>query len=126
MRTVDEAALRAAITPAVAVRAIREAFRADGEGRTHVPAVINLAIPAHHGEFHVKSAYIEGVAAVSAALQPASPTSDVHRVTVERQTLRSRTLQARAGTDPHERVTGRRKQLHRHRIARHRRACLEA
>jgi ornithine cyclodeaminase len=65
VRTVDEAALRAAITPAVAVRTIREAFRADGEGRTHVPAVINLAIPAHHGEFHVKSAYIEGVSGVA-------------------------------------------------------------
>jgi ectoine utilization protein EutC len=65
VKTIDEAALRAAITPAVAVRTIREAFRADGEGRTHVPAVINLAIPAHHGEFHVKSAYIEGVPGVA-------------------------------------------------------------
>jgi ornithine cyclodeaminase len=65
VRTFDEAALRAAITPAVAVRTVREAFRADGEGRTHVPAVINLAVPAHHGEFHVKSAYIEGVPGVA-------------------------------------------------------------
>ena len=61
MRTLDEAALRAAITPAVAVRTIREAFRADGDGRTHVPAVINLGVPERHGEFHVKTAYIEGV-----------------------------------------------------------------
>ena len=66
---------------------------------------------------------VEGVAAVSAALQAASPTADVHRVTVECQALRSRILQARVGTDPHERVPRRRKQLHRHRIARHRRAC---
>jgi ornithine cyclodeaminase len=65
VRTIAEAALRAAITPAVAVHTIREAFRADGDGRTHVPAVINLAIPVHHGEFHVKSAYIEGVPAVA-------------------------------------------------------------
>jgi ornithine cyclodeaminase len=65
VRIIDEAALRAAMTPAIAVRAIREAFRADGEGRTHVPAVINLAIPARHGEFHVKTAYIDGVPSVA-------------------------------------------------------------
>ncbi|HET7694424.1 MAG TPA: hypothetical protein VFK57_01850 [Vicinamibacterales bacterium] len=53
--------LRAVITPAVAVDAIRAAFRADGEGRTHVPAVINLEVPAHRGEFHVKTALIDGV-----------------------------------------------------------------
>lgn len=58
---VGEAALRAVVTPAVAVEAMREAFRADGEGRAHVPAVINLDVPAHRGEFHVKTALIEGV-----------------------------------------------------------------
>jgi ornithine cyclodeaminase len=61
MRIVDEAALRAAITPRLAVDAMREAFRADGEGRAHVPAVINLHIPARRGEFHVKTAHIDGV-----------------------------------------------------------------
>jgi ornithine cyclodeaminase len=61
MRTIGEAALRAVITPAVAVDAVREAFRADGQGRAHVPAVINLEVRAHHGEFHVKTALIEGV-----------------------------------------------------------------
>ena len=49
------------ITPQVAVDAMREAFRADGEGRAHVPAVINLDVPAHRGEFHVKTALIDGV-----------------------------------------------------------------
>lgn len=58
---IEEAALRRVITPQVAVDAIREAFRADGEGRAHVPAVINLDVPAHHGEFHVKTALIDGV-----------------------------------------------------------------
>lgn len=58
---IEEAALRAVITPEVAVDAVREAFRADGEGRTHVPAVINLDVPARHGEFHVKTALIDGV-----------------------------------------------------------------
>src|SRR6187401_1335861 len=58
---IEEPALRKVITPQVAVDAMREAFRADGEGRTHVPAVINLDVPAHRGEFHVKTALIDGV-----------------------------------------------------------------
>ena len=40
---------------------IRDAFRAEGEGRTHVPPVINLEIPSARGEFHIKTAHIEGV-----------------------------------------------------------------
>ena len=59
--TISERDLRQVITPRVAVDTIREAFRADGEGRTHVPAVINLDVPAHRGEFHVKTALIDGV-----------------------------------------------------------------
>lgn len=59
--SLDEPTLRAAITPAAAVAAIREAFRADGEGRTAVPAVINLPIPGTSGEFHVKTAWVSGV-----------------------------------------------------------------
>ena len=58
---IDEAALRAAVTPERAVAVMRKAFRADGEGRTHVPAVINLEIPSARGEFHIKTAHIEGV-----------------------------------------------------------------
>ena len=58
---IDEAALRRVITPQLAVDAIRDAFRADGEGRAHVPAVINLDVPARRGEFHVKTALIDGV-----------------------------------------------------------------
>ena len=61
IRTIEEQALRAVITPLVAVDAMREAFRADGDGRAHVPAVINLDVPAHRGEFHVKTALIDGV-----------------------------------------------------------------
>src|SRR5262249_23445210 len=81
---------------------------------------------AHRDAEHVRLRQrhvLEGVAAVCAALQPTSPTPDVHRVAVEREALRSGTLQARGRTDPYERVAGRRKQLHRHRIARYRRAC---
>jgi ornithine cyclodeaminase len=58
---IDEATLREVITPQRAVDVIREAFRADGEGRTRVPAVINLDVPAARGEFHIKTAYIEDV-----------------------------------------------------------------
>ena len=58
---IDEATLRSVITPDVAVQAMREAFRADGEGRTHVPAVINLDVPNARGEFHIKTALIDGV-----------------------------------------------------------------
>jgi ornithine cyclodeaminase/alanine dehydrogenase-like protein (mu-crystallin family) len=58
---IEEAALRAVVTPERAVAAIRAAFEADGLGRTRVPAVINLDVPSPRGEFHVKTAYIEGV-----------------------------------------------------------------
>jgi len=58
---IEEAELRRRVTPAVAVGAIREAFRADGEGRTTVPPVVNLQIPGTHGEFHIKTAHIAGV-----------------------------------------------------------------
>jgi ornithine cyclodeaminase len=61
MRIIEESALRAVITPQVAVDAMRDAFRADGDGRAHVPAVINLEVPGHRGEFHVKTAHIDGV-----------------------------------------------------------------
>jgi ornithine cyclodeaminase len=57
----DEAAIRARATPAMAVEVLRAAFKADGEGRTHVPAVINLEIPTARGEFHIKTAYVEGI-----------------------------------------------------------------
>lgn len=58
---IEEPALRRVITPQVAVATVRDAFRADGDGRTHVPAVIHLDVPAVHGEFHVKTARIDGV-----------------------------------------------------------------
>jgi ornithine cyclodeaminase len=58
---VDEPALRAAVSPADAVKAVRAAFDADGRGGTVVPAVINLSIPGSRGEFHVKTAWVTGV-----------------------------------------------------------------
>src|SRR6516225_8304805 len=61
MRTIEEAELRTVITPQVAVDAMRNAFHADGDGRAHVSAVINLDVPTHRGEFHINSAHIDGV-----------------------------------------------------------------
>jgi ornithine cyclodeaminase len=58
---IQEEALREAVTPERAVAVVRDAFRADGEGRTHVPSVINLEIRGSRGEFHVKTAHIEGI-----------------------------------------------------------------
>jgi ornithine cyclodeaminase len=63
--SIDEQALRACVSPADAIMAVRAAFRADGEGRTSVPAVINLTIPGTNGEFHVKTAWVEGVPVVA-------------------------------------------------------------
>lgn len=58
---IDETALRRVVTPERAVAVVRDAFRADGEGRTHVPSVINLDIASARGEFHIKTAHIDGV-----------------------------------------------------------------
>jgi ornithine cyclodeaminase len=58
---IEEPALRAVVTPERAVAAMREAFAADGNGRTRVPPVINLDIPDARGEFHIKTAHITGV-----------------------------------------------------------------
>jgi ornithine cyclodeaminase len=58
---IDEAAIRAAISHARAVSVIRDAFRMDGEGKANVPPVINLELPSAHGEFHIKTAHIEGI-----------------------------------------------------------------
>ena len=57
----DEPRIRAAVDVRTAVDAIRAAFRADGLGQTIVPPVINLQIPADVGEFHIKTAFVEGV-----------------------------------------------------------------
>lgn len=61
IRVFEEPEIRSAVDAPLAVDAIRNAFRADGEGRTTVPPVINLAVPHVHGEFHIKTAYIDSV-----------------------------------------------------------------
>ncbi len=56
-----EQEIRRAVSAADAIAVVRQAFAADGRGETVVPAVINLAIPATNGEFHVKTAYVSGI-----------------------------------------------------------------
>jgi len=46
---IDEVTLRGLVTPADAVIAVRDAFRADGEGRTVVPASSTCPCPARGG-----------------------------------------------------------------------------
>jgi len=76
---IDEAELRKVVTPELAVRAVREAFRADGEGRTTVPPVINLTMPGSRGEFHVKTAAVEGVPYVAIKVASGFPgNADAH------------------------------------------------
>lgn len=58
---VTEFELRQVMTAARAVDVIRQAFRADGLGQTTVPPPINLAIAGADGEFHVKTAFVEGI-----------------------------------------------------------------
>ena len=53
---IDESALRSVMTPARAVDAMREAFKADGEGRTRVVLVIiaeevQQAVKCQHAQF---------------------------------------------------------------------------
>lgn len=43
-----------------AIRAVEDSFAAYNSGRAVLPGVINLDLPAFHGEVHVKAAYIEG------------------------------------------------------------------
>jgi len=61
----QEQDIRAAVSSADAIAVVRQAFAADGRGETVVPAVINLAIPGTDGEFHVKTAYVAGIAHVA-------------------------------------------------------------
>ncbi len=61
----NEEQIRQAVSHADAIAVVRQAFDADGRGDTVVPSVINLAIPGVDGEFHVKTAYVAGIAHVA-------------------------------------------------------------
>jgi ornithine cyclodeaminase/alanine dehydrogenase-like protein (mu-crystallin family) len=52
--------IRPLVTISESIAAIESAFAALADGRAISPPVINLDIRAHHGEVHVKSAYLTG------------------------------------------------------------------
>jgi ornithine cyclodeaminase len=60
METYSEHAIRRAVSVRDAVPCVRRAFRVDGEGGATVPPVINLEVPDHRGEFHIKTALVKG------------------------------------------------------------------
>src|SRR5712664_2355768 len=60
VRILLEHEIRALIGPNEARHAVRDGFVKLAEGSVLLPGVINLDIPEHAGEVHVKSAYIRG------------------------------------------------------------------
>src|SRR5262245_54530909 len=55
-----ETEIRALITPAAALAAVRDAFVRLARGQAVLPGVINLDLPKVEGEVHVKAAHLEG------------------------------------------------------------------
>jgi ornithine cyclodeaminase len=60
LRVFDEAAIRSAVTDAVALSAARRAFLALGRGEALVPPPLGVDLEQVGGEIHVKGAYLEG------------------------------------------------------------------
>jgi len=60
VRVLLEAEIRDLIGPAAAYAAVRDAFVALARGEATLPGVIGFDVPAHHGEVHVKGAYLHG------------------------------------------------------------------
>jgi len=53
-----EPEIRSLLDPAAWVEAVENAFSAYARGQAELPAVINLDIPGHNGEVHVKAGYL--------------------------------------------------------------------
>jgi ornithine cyclodeaminase len=53
-----EPEIRSLLDPAGCLQAIETAFSAYARGQAELPAVINLEVPEHHGEVHVKAGYL--------------------------------------------------------------------
>lgn len=60
VRVLLEAEIRDLVGPAAAYAAVRDAFAALARGEATLPGVIGFDVPAHHGEVHVKGAYLHG------------------------------------------------------------------
>jgi ornithine cyclodeaminase/alanine dehydrogenase-like protein (mu-crystallin family) len=61
IKVLMEPEIRALITPAEALKAVREAFVALADGRVSMPSPIELDFPHQHADLHVKGAFIHGV-----------------------------------------------------------------
>jgi len=60
VRVLREGEVRGLISPADALRAVRDAFVKLARGQATLPGVIGLDIAAHRGEVHVKGAHLHG------------------------------------------------------------------
>lgn len=55
-----EGEIRALLDPAACIQAMERAFAAYATGKAQLPPVINLEVPEHGGEVHVKSGHLSG------------------------------------------------------------------
>jgi ectoine utilization protein EutC len=55
-----EPQVRALLDPAACIQAVENAFTAYATGKAELPAVINLDVPEHGGEVHVKTGHLRG------------------------------------------------------------------
>ena len=56
-----EPEIRSLLDPAGCLQAVETAFSAYARGQAELPAVINLDVPDHHGDVHVKAGYLHAV-----------------------------------------------------------------
>jgi ornithine cyclodeaminase len=55
-----EGEIRALLDPAACIRAMEQAFAAYATGKAQLPPVINLEVPEHRGEVHIKTGHLSG------------------------------------------------------------------
>lgn len=55
-----EREIRALLDPAACIDAMQQAFAAYATGKAQLPPVINLEVPEHEGEVHIKSGHLSG------------------------------------------------------------------
>jgi ectoine utilization protein EutC len=56
----SEPEIRALLDPAACVQAVEKAFAAYASGKAQLPPVINLEVPEHGGEVHIKAGHLSG------------------------------------------------------------------
>src|SRR6185437_2705702 len=55
-----EEEIRALLDPAACIQAMEQAFAAYATGKAQLPPVINLEVPEHRGEVHIKTGHLSG------------------------------------------------------------------